>query len=103
MIAQKEAGSSCCSAASKSCCSAKESCCDQANEATPKELPGGVLVIQVLKCQGLGMHWVFAPLSLPPEEAWERLELLPFEAVLIEASTYSSYVTQPTTPPPRIC
>jgi len=85
------------------CCCCKAKSYNTKPKATPVTKPAttDVVVFQALKCQGLGMHWLFAPLSLSSAERIGLPELLPLETVAVTTFNFSSYLTPPIPPPPQ--
>ena len=89
--------------ARKCCCSKSKTCSPEPPANRPERLAtADVVMFQALKCQGLGSHWVFVPLSVPPAEQIELLQLQPMEGVATETLYYTSYCAPPTTPPPQL-
>jgi len=88
---------------SPKCCCCKEKSYDAKPRVAPVTKPSTTkaVMFQALKCQGLGVHWIFAPLSLSPIDETVTLQLLPLETVAMATFSFSSYLTPPSTPPPK--
>ena len=109
LAAAKAQGGSCCSQKQATCCQQDSSCCvqptccQQSDKPQPEETQfETVMLLQVLRCQGLGAHWVFALYYLPVEVATPELDLLPLESVEMRSPIFISFSTPPGTPPPQI-
>lgn len=85
----------------KCCCCKVKSPDEQQNVETAKPASNSLVMFQALKCQGLGGHWVFAPLSLPAADRVGTPELLPLETVAVVTFCFTSFQTPPITPPPE--
>jgi len=102
VLEQKKTGS-CCATAKPTCCSKVRTCCQNAKPpSTQKSSSRSVVTFQALKCQGLGVHWVFAPVYVTADAVVQNLDLLPFETVAFFSPIYSSHPSEPSTPPPQM-
>jgi hypothetical protein len=93
----------CCKPAANECpCCACQSC---TNSRTCKESQpiSGVLLIEALKCHGVGENWQGLVISLaPPPMIQVRFPNEIFELVNLSATTVSSISFPPDVPPPRL-
>ncbi len=102
---------SCCAKRVAKSCHSKPSCCQKQNKPTARPLvwrqdhrrsSTSVILLQALRCQGLGNSWTLLPPAIiPAEPAIGFDEPAPAEFVAIHDQSFQGQLPAPDAPPPK--
>ena len=104
----------CCQRRAASCCCAQRSCCEKVvqeserpltwrkSRETGKRRAASVVLLQALRCQGLGGSWTLLPPTIvPPAVEIDCAPLRLTECVALVEESFTGHLPPPDLPPPK--